>query len=153
MADALALFDQAALKKRISETVQSTFGSLIPDAAFEQMVKNEITAFFEAKSVNVEVKKNQDYYGRTAYNTEVKEQITPFAQMVRAAFNEKVLKEVTDAMCGEEFSQQGYIRDGMSTPSSFAQRVLSELTPQIAGLLFGGVVDNLIQKMRSELSR
>lgn len=44
-------FDASALKKRVSETIQSNFGMLIPQEQFSKMVDEAINEFFTSPSI------------------------------------------------------------------------------------------------------
>lgn len=147
-----ALFDPSALKKRVAEAVQSTFGSLIPDEAFKGMVDKEIRDFFETPTVSVVTKPTNDSYGRTTYTTEVNEKITPFAQMVRAAFVERVRSGLDKAFNAEEFQAKYHYTTG-NNASEFAKAMMKELAPQMAAALFAGIIDEVMMRMRNELTR
>jgi hypothetical protein len=99
----LQTFDANALKKRISETVQGTFGMLIPQEQFEALVKQHVSEFFEREEFFdvFEVTGSKDLYGRNNDKLKLRKAMTPFkaqvwehcAHISRVALNEYFERE------------------------------------------------------------
>ncbi len=144
----IAVFDPQSLQKKVSERVKAVFADLIPDAAFDEMVKREISGFFEVPSVKVESKETPHGYSGNdrRYDTGVSENITPFAQMVRECFVADLRKRLTVILLSPEW--RSYPEVG-----SLVTQVTKELVPEIVTRLFQGIVGEAVQNIRQQMQR
>lgn len=90
----LTNINQVDFKKRVTEHVINTFGSLIPEDQFKSMVDAEITAFFNTPvmfSLAEAPQKKYSYYGASPETQQqLNVPITPFRQMVWAELRKLV---------------------------------------------------------------
>ncbi len=151
MANDAITFDPQTLQKRIAERVKGMFSDLIPDAAFDDMVKREIAAYFEVKSVTVTSKKEE---GRgynnssTEYVTNISESITPFAQAVRECFIVELKQRIKEALSTPEWDV--YRQDKVGP---LVEQVTRQLAPELVTAMFKGLVQQTASVISSQMHR
>jgi hypothetical protein len=132
-------FDGKDLEKRVTDTIQATFGMLIPDDVWESKVQAEILAFFEE---DIEFSWSE-CYKKEGYSSSSKVQvlstkITPFRQMEWAILQQMAEKRLNEAMCDPDFNvvsswDSGTIKYSIS---EMLNTKLDELAPKMAKELF-----------------
>lgn len=98
-------FDPSTLMQGVKDRIKATFVSLVPDDKWEQMVQNEIDAFFnqEQKVIISEKKKEQ----HTGWHSEIyatKEVMqTPFRALIWEMCYEKTIQMIKKKLSDEWF--------------------------------------------------
>jgi hypothetical protein len=104
-------FDPAALQKRISENIRTQFAALIPDDAFAELVRKNITEFFETP-VSFEFKEiydNQNGYRTTKYVME--NALTPFQAMLWSELQDMVRMKLHEWVAAQKGALEAQIKD------------------------------------------
>ncbi len=162
MPNDIAPFDPDALKKRVSETIQASFGALIPEATWQAMVDKEVKAFFEEPGAEWVVAQINGSYQRDALHT-LQSKMTPFRRMVwekvqglcsakiEAVLNNDTLRGYVDNWSGP---------DGRTVKielSDFLEAKLNEIAPKMATAYFraafGASVEQAKQQIRDEIAQ
>lgn len=161
MPDAIAPFDPDALKKRVSETIQASFGALIPEATWQAMVEKEVKAFFEDPGAEWVVTQINGSYQRDALHT-LQTRMTPFRRLVwekvQGLCKAKIEELLTDGTLRGYVNNYSY--DGKPVEvqlSEFLEKKLSELAPKMAETFFRGAfgvaVEQAKQEIRNEIAQ
>ncbi len=100
----IQVFDPAALKKRVSDSVTATFGMMIPETEWQALVEREVKAFFEEPSTPftiVEQKIAGSYGSRDTVGHELHTKLTPFRALVWKACSDRCMDEIKKALDGD----------------------------------------------------
>ena len=160
----IAPFDPDALKKRVSETIQASFGALIPESTWQAMVDKEVKAFFEEPGAEWIVEKRGDgRWNSTDTITTLQSKMTPFRRMVWEKVQELCKAKIESLLNGDTL--RGYVDnysgpDGRTTKvelSDYLEKKLVEIAPAMAVTFFrgafGAAVEQAKQEIRTEISQ
>lgn len=156
---AITQFDPVALQKRVSESVQSQFGMLIPQDAFDAMVAKEVRAYFEDEKefiVREEAKNEQSYYhGPRVVRTYAS--MTPFRRQVWTAIDElmgKMLSEKLNSDGLKAHVMQVWNDNDVAVEvelSDRLERMLEKMVPKMAAEMFKGMFAEAVMRAKSEV--
>jgi len=157
-------FNPEQLKARIAETVQSTFGMLIPQEQWEEMINKEVKAFFEhTKEWEWESKihsySSSNYHNPKEYRETLKIHVTPFRAEVWQAIREYLKSEIEKVLNNSNLKTNttwdGSNKGIEEFTSDYLNRKLEELAPSMAKAMmsniFGEAVKEAKEQIRNEL--
>jgi len=127
---AVEKFDLATLMNGVRERIRATFVSLIPDNAWEQMVKKEMTDFMAVKERN---------YRRDRYSD--------FSQVVFEVMEERAIKTVNKIM--EEYASWNWDEHGRQIVSEKIQEMILTHAGQILLNVVGSMIQGNINELKS----
>lgn len=140
--NALANINVQDFKQRVQDHVLNTFGSLIPQEQFEQMVNAEIKSFFEGKT-EIQITKVESSYSSGRVEA-LKTNLTPFRAVVYAAVLKMVGSQLDTFFTSEHAPVKKMIQELIEIPElqeaqvSEAQRLMMAM----AGMMFKNVMEN-----------
>ena len=150
-------FDPNALKKRVAETVQSTFGMLIPEDKWNSMVEQEVVAFFETEENLVWQRREEHtndpwckkYYHELIYS------MTPFRLMVWQALKEQITERFKKVIDDDKFrSYVTFSQDGEETEiTAWMEKKLEEIAPKMAAAMFKNVFAAAVDQAKNEIKQ
>ena len=152
-------FKPEQLQERITETVRTNFGMLIPDDQFQALVQREIQAYFdEATEVNwvTERSDNRGYFSNNDL-LKIKLKMTPFRFQVwseiRKLMDSKIemlfnteLSATTTQVCDNYGNQtmEAYLSDRM-------EKMLQKLAPKMAEQMFSVMFVDAVNAVKADL--
>jgi len=146
-------FNMDELKKRITEQTQASFGMLIPDDAFKDMVDKEIKAFFEVDSLNVATERTGGGWG-SHEKTDFRIAASPFRFHVWCKCNELIGKKLKEIFDGPAFAAQlTYAPDNMleGKLSEELEKKLQGMIPQMMAEMLRGAFAGIVQRAKSDI--
>lgn len=158
MPDAITPFDPDALKKRVSETIQASFGALIPEATWQAMVDKEVKAFFEEPGVEwVVAEKHSGGYGSQNTTYTLQSKMTPFRRMVWVRVSELCKAKIDNLLTGDTLrshvnNYSGHSgRDAEVELSDYLEKKLNEIAPAMAVTFFRGAFGAAVEQAKHEI--
>lgn len=156
MSTVIAPFDPDALKKRVSETIQASFGALIPEATWQAMVDKEVKAFFEDPGAEWTITTINASYQRDALAI-LQSKMTPFRRMVWEKVQELCKAKIEALLNGDTL--RGYVDnysgpDGRTTIvelSNYMEAKLVEIAPKMAVTFFRGAFGAAVEQAKNEI--
>jgi len=162
-AEAPVIFDQDALKKRVSESVSSSFGMLIPAEQWQAMIDREVKAFFDTEikyEFTKAVSDNRSSWSSGPDVYALRMGITPFRQMVWAKVQALCVAQIETILSSEKF--MGCITEAWGSGSyeiqlnEVMEKKLLELAPKMAAEFFrtgfasalGSIKETIKQEIR-----
>ncbi len=165
--DSPVVFDQAALRKRVTETVTASFGMMIPEDQWQSLVEREIKAYFEEPTdmVFVEGEAPTMHWGNAvgqARRDAFKARMTPFRLLVWTAVTDHCHAHLQGLLGGEKFRamMNTVYGNGDQTVevqmSEWMGKKLEQLAPKMAMHFFAQALvmatDEAKNRIRSELA-
>lgn len=156
MSDAPVVFDPAALKRRVSESVTATFGMLIPQSEWDTLVEREVKAFFEEVNDPWVIIEQRGSWN-TSETQKVQSKLTPFRVLVWKHLGDLCLAKVQEclstdkflAIVNREYTSGGEVqKDAMI--SDFLLRKLDEIAPAMAASMFRSMFVAAVQTAKDE---
>lgn len=156
MAETLIQFEPDALKKRIAESVQVSFGMLIPESEWQKMVDKEVKAFFEEEGQFIwqrqEELKNSSYYGQSRYYETLKFGMTPFRQQVWECVNKLVKQQLETALNVESLRTMVHWGNEQDKELSiYLESKLAELAPKMAASMFRTLFASAVEQVKNDI--
>ncbi len=113
-------FDPDALKKRVAESVQAQFASLIPPAAWEALVKQHI-----------------DQFMKVDFPALVK-------QLAKEEMTARIKEEFTKPQWQHQWNGQH------KTASDMVRTLVRENAPQLVEAMFSGMIQSCLEHLRQQ---
>lgn len=163
MANDVTQFDTTALKQRVSDTVQGSFGMLIPEEAFQAMCAAAIKDYFEDKKTFSVVQRSREvkdspnsYHTRTERYYELEAKYTVFQRLVfdtiheivvaqlkaHLAVQEAEIEEQLKTLMNQSVELKGTIADGLS-------EILRHAAERQLAMALGIATSEVLGKVRS----
>jgi hypothetical protein len=152
-------FNTQQLQERVSESVRASFGMLIPEEQFDDLVCREIKAYFEEET-NVEwsTRKSPAAQGwHTKDLLEAKVRMTPFRFQVWTALNELMQSKIDTVFGVEMQAAVSPIFDGDGTQtmeaylSDMMDKKLEELAPKMAQAMFAKMFVEAVDVAKADI--
>jgi hypothetical protein len=132
MANEVQKFDPSTLMDGVKDRIKATFASMIPDEAWDTMVKTTVDEFFK-KDMN----QNNNYYGN---------KLSRFDFLVLEALQEESKRKIAEYLKTEEFTT---VWNGYGQPVISAK--VKEMFIENSGQIFLGLLGNSFQMMMNDL--
>lgn len=140
MSNEVQQFDVSALKQRVAESVQSTFGMLIPEDQWNALVAKEVSAFFdEEKEMKIQEVSIDGSYNRS--KGVILQGMTPFRNLVYQEINNIVQQKVKDQFNNKEWLATQTWTNNMPTGQlgTALESKLEAMAPTMVAEMFRGV--------------
>lgn len=162
-------FDPEALKKRVAETIQVSFGMLIPAEQFNAMVEKEVKAFFEQETTEWIVAEKASVSWDRNGSAQLKTTLTPFRRLVWEKVQELCKAKLNEHLSSDQFkaylsTSYSYSTDtqgrGVNTPSSleielgkYFEAVMPAMSQKMAEAFFRGMFAGAAEQAKSLLAK
>lgn len=134
MADEIQKFDPSKLMDGVKDRIKATFVSLIPDDAWDQMVKTEVDKFFKK--------------GELGYTS--RQMASDFDIIVRSMLEAEAKSRLVKYLESEEF-QSIWANNGQPTTAKAVEDIIVKNSGEILVNMFGGLFTSMLQDFRNKL--
>ncbi len=152
MTDTPIVFDQAALKQRITDSVQASFGMLIPAEQFKAMVDKEVKAYFE-EDIGFRVESVASGWGRDSHHDLVA-RMTSFRRAVFDAVSAQVKVLLEKELNGDRFRAivAGQYGGGEAAElSTMLTAKLDDIAPKMASTMFRDLFAGAVCQAKADI--
>lgn len=152
-------FDIKAVQERIVDTVRGTFGMLIPEDKWNEMVQREIEAYYTEEAFMLwheeDVKDtNSNWSGATKKVNQLKIRMTPFRQLVWSELHLQNTKQLQEYFAGPNFKAiVAYGDYEQAQLSDMLSKKLDELVPKMAAAMFSNMFAQAVQGATQQLKQ
>lgn len=137
MANEVEKFDPSKLMDGVKDRIRATFVSLIPDNAWEEMVKTEINKFFSPSD------------GLNSYHTRDPKH-SHFTKVVFEVLNAEAEKKIKAILTDPEFSVENtYTGNSNGTVSELLRGEIIKRAPEIFAAVLENSIAQTIQRMKN----
>lgn len=158
----VAVFDQEALKKRVTETIQTQFGMMIPEKEWTALVEKEVKAFFEAEGADLLIGEEREDIRKTGYyaervKTTVRCACSPFRAIVWDYLREITRTKVETLLQGEKLKSvisstwEGEYEHVEAELGTMLEKTLEGLIPEMLKQMFRGIVGQGAEMIKEQI--
>jgi hypothetical protein len=151
-------FSPDQLQDRITETVRSQFGMLIPEEQFNELIKKEIKEFFETEvAYDWEVRQVDNWSNHTR-REKLKLNITPFRQQVWSEVRKLVDNHIQTTITTGDFETNIISSINVDNESivethlsAMLETKLQEIAPKMASAMFKDMFGQAVINAKAEI--
>lgn len=137
MSDQVEKFDPSKLMDGVKDRIKATFISLIPDDAWNKMVKDEVDRFFAPNQ-------SWNYNGN-------RDKMSPFQLLVQTELTAEMTKKLRLYLDGPEFAVI-YDSYGQPVASKAVQDMIVENAGAVLSSMYSGMAASMIRNFRDSLN-